>query len=215
MLPFADLIPQTNIQPGIVFPNAVRGDAVNEEVIDGLVSAGRYFCSFALESGSPRLQETMGKKLNIPRFLKNIEYAAKKGVFTNGFMMLGFPTETAAEMQQTIDVAANSKLHTASFFTVTPFPNTELHDLVKKTQPEVLKKINYNDTDYCTFKVNISAESDQTLFQYQRKANRSFFLKPSRMFRIVRDYPQRSRLLLYIPLFLNRVSKGYFNSKEK
>ena len=176
--------------------------------MDALADAGTYFSSFALESGSPRIQTLMGKNLNIPRFVHGVEMAVKRGIFANGFNMLGFPTETEAEMLQTINVACNSMLHTASFFTATPYPNTPLHDYAAKTHPEQLAKLTFKDTDFSQIYVNLSAVPDDVLFACQRKANRQFFLNPKRMGRILRDYPQPQLLWLYIPTYLSRLTKG-------
>lgn len=208
MIDFSELITQRGLRTRLAFPNGIRTDTLTKGDVDALVSAGTYFCSFALESGSPRIQEEMGKRLNIPRFLQGVEWSAKQGVFTNGFMMLGFPTETAAEMQQTIDVASNSALHTASFFTATPFPNTKLHDIVRRTQPEKLDNLNYDDKDFATFPFNLSAEPDQVFFHFQRKANRQFYAHPRRLYRILRDFPQPHLLPLYAPILLGRLTKG-------
>ena len=207
-----DLISQRGIKVNIAFPNAVRTDILDTTVIDALKDTGMYFCSFALESGSPRIQEMMGKRLNIARSLENIEYTARQKVFTNGFMMLGFPSETEAELRQTIEVACSSMLHTASFFTVTPFPNTEIYDMVTKQQSGIVESINYNNIDLCHFGVNISGVPDDVLFRYQRSANRRFFLNPHRLYRLIRDYPQPHLLPLYSYQFLSRITKGLLST---
>ena len=46
-----DLIAKRNLKLRINFPNAVRTDALTEEVVDALVGAGLYHSCFALESG--------------------------------------------------------------------------------------------------------------------------------------------------------------------
>ncbi|HDP33548.1 MAG TPA: B12-binding domain-containing radical SAM protein [Candidatus Hydrogenedentes bacterium] len=216
ILELAAVFGRRKMRPRFVFPNGLRGDILDEETIDALVDGcGMYFCSFALETGSPRLQQLMGKRLRIPRFLDNIAYAVRKGVFTNGFMMLGFPTETAEELQMTIDVANHSQLHTGSFFTVTPFPNTELYKIACQIAPEKLEAINYEDMTYISIRVNISSVSDRELFYYQRKANIQFYLNPRRFYRMWRDFPQRSLLFLYAPMALQRMTKGLlFKSDE-
>jgi len=205
---FSDLLCRRNLKVKLTFPNAIRGDILREEDADALVAAGTYFCSFALESGSPRIQQLTGKQLNIGRFLDGVAMMAGRGVFTNGFTMLGFPTETAEEMQTTIDVAAKSKLHTASCYTVTPFPNTPLYEWAKEHRPEKLKGLRYDEADFSGIRVNLSAEPDERLFYYQRKAHRQFYLKPSRLARILRDAPERGRLAQYIPILLYRSMKG-------
>ena len=161
-----------------------------------------------MESGSPRIQEHTGKRLNIPRFLQGVEMAVKRGIFANGFVMLGFPTETEEEIKQTIDVACGSALHTSSFFTVTPFPNTALYDFVLKTHPEKLARVSYAGTDYSLIQVNLSEVPDPVLFYYQRKANRRFYMSPRRIYRILRDYPQPHLLPYYIPIYVSHVTKG-------
>jgi len=213
LMAFCDLLHRRNLRIKIAFPNAVRGDILTQEDVDALADAGTYFSSFALESGSPRIQKLMGKNLNIPRFVQGVEMAVKRGIFANGFNMLGFPTETEEEMQETIDVAYNSMLHTASFFTATPFPNTTLYDFVMKTHAEQLANLSYKETDFSLIPVNLSAVPDEVLFAYQRKANRQFFLNFKRIYRILRDYPQPHLLPLYIPIYLNRATKGWFGSR--
>ncbi len=201
---FLDLIGRRNIKPKLVFPNALRTDLLTKEEITGLVEAGLYFSSFALETGSPRLQKLIKKNLDIERFLENVAFAVSKGVFANGFAMMGFPTETEAELQQTIAVACGSRLHSISFFTVTPFPGSELYQMVARDNPRLLEGLRYDDIEYANIPVNLSAVADETLFYYQRKANRRFYLSPSRLARMLRAFPQPHLLFMYIPVFIKR-----------
>lgn len=210
MFDFCDLVHKRNLKIKLAFPNGVRTDIFTEDGIDALVGAGMYFSSYALESGSPRIQQIMGKELDIPRFLQGVAWAAKRGVYTNGFSMIGFPYETAADMQMTIDVACESKLHTISFFTVTPFPGTKLYDVCRERFPERLARLNYDELTYSTAMINFSDEPDEVLFKYQRKANARFFLNPRRMYRMLRDYPKPHLLPLYAPMFFARLTKGIF-----
>ena len=57
VLAICDLIAKRNMKLRINFPNAMRTDALTEEVLDALVGAGLYHSSFALESGSPRIHQ--------------------------------------------------------------------------------------------------------------------------------------------------------------
>jgi anaerobic magnesium-protoporphyrin IX monomethyl ester cyclase len=150
----------------------------------------------------------MGKNLDIEKFLKNVALAVRKGVYSHGYAMLGFPTETAAEMEQTIAVACRSRLHTLSCFTVTPFPNTELYRLAQKTHGPAMERIQYNDGGYVTGRINLSSVPDETLFAYQRLAHRRFFMNPERLWRIFWDHPRPHLLPLYIPLLLQRTTAG-------
>ena len=121
---------------------------------------------------------------------------------------MGFPTETEEDIKQTIETACMSKLHAASFWTLIPFPKTRVYDIVMKNDPEKLKGFNYNDNEFPYIQFNFSDMPDEMLFYYQRKAHSDFYINPSRIVRIVRDYPQKQRLPMYIPEFFKRLSKG-------
>lgn len=209
LIEFCELVHKNNLKIKLAFPNGLRTDILEESEIDALVSAGTYFCAFALETGSPRLQQEMGKRLDINRFLHNVEYAVNKGIFSTGFIMLGFPTETAEEMKTTIEVACGSALHTASFFNVTPFPNTAVFEMAMKTHKEKILKHDYSNHDYASSRLNISSEPDEVVFHLQSQANKQFY-SPKRIFRIIRDTPAPSQLFLYIPHYIDRLMKGAF-----
>ena len=210
VLGICDLMAKRNLKPRINFPNGLRTDALTEEVLDALVGAGLYFSAFALESGSPRIQQLMGKQLNIDKFLQRVRWATDRGVFAHGFAMLGFPTETEEDLKATLDAACNSRLHTAAFFTVVPYPGTELYAYVAKHAPEELEGIDYDDLEYSRARINLSAVPDEVLFGCQRAAWRRFYLNPGRLARIARDYPHPWYLLHYLPPFVMRATKGLF-----
>lgn len=207
---FSDLVRARGINIGICFPNGLRADIITEETADALKSAGLYFSCLALESGSPRVQKLIEKHLNIERFFKTVDLFAARRIFTNGFNMLGFPTETRAEMEQTISLTCQSQLHTASFFTVTPFPNTKLHEMAAAIYPERVARIRYDDMDYSHTRINFSNEPDAVLFACQRYAWRRFYTNPKRILRILRDYPHPWFLMRFAPMLGTRLTKGIF-----
>ena len=209
---FCDLVHKHNLKLNLSFPNGLRTDILEEDEIDALVSIGVHFSAFSLETGSPRLQELMGKRLDIGRFLHNVEYAARKGIFCAGAVMLGFPTETEAEMRTTIDVACSSALHVASFFNVTPFPNTEVYNMAVKTHGEKVTNYDYTGYTFTHSWLNISAEPDEVVWRIQREANRRFY-SVKRLYRIVRAARSPYQLFLYAPLVLERALKGAVSRK--
>jgi anaerobic magnesium-protoporphyrin IX monomethyl ester cyclase len=211
---FCDLVHQRNLNIKIAFPNGVRTDIFQKDEIKALVEAGLNYSSYALESGSPRIQKFIQKNLDIEKYLANVETAASLGVFCYGFIMLGFPTETEADLQQTVDVVCRSKLHTASCFMVTPFPNTKLYKIVEETCPEKIAHLKYENMEYADVDVNVSEVSDDVLLSYQRKINQNFYLNPVRLYRILRDHPTPHLLPLYIPVFIKRVTRGLFSPSD-
>ena len=132
-----NLIINCNFKIKIAFPNGLRGDILEPEDIDLLKRAGTYMITFAVESGSPRVQKLINKKLDIEKVFENITYASRCDLITKGFFMIGFPGETVAEMEQTVGRAINSRLDLAHFFAVAPFPGTELATLAREMYPDL------------------------------------------------------------------------------
>lgn len=171
------------------FPNGVRADRMRVPQVDKLARAGCEYVGIAIETTSPRVQKQIRKHLRFDKLLPVIEAFAERDVLTAGFFMLGFPSETEAEMRNTVEFALRSKLHVAFFFVVTPFKGTELHAGVAGrlgTEPV--------DQLYVHQRTNMSDVDDERFFALRRKAYLRFYLDPRRMLRIWRSIPQRRQL---------------------
>jgi len=203
---FCQQLLSRNIHIKFAFPNGVRGDILTQETIEALTDAGMYFCAFAIESGSQRIQKQIRKNLNIEKCLQNICMTQKRGVYCHGFAMLGFPGEIAQEMQMTIDVVAKSCLHTASFFTVTPLPGSEMFAQITRQQSYSLNNIDYKEFSDVT--MNLSHVDNKQFLKLKRSALQQVMLYPGRITRVLRDFPQPVLLPIYLPEFIRRVTQG-------
>lgn len=187
----SDAVTGANVKFTMHMPNAVRTDILSEDVVDAMVAMGLKTCAMALESGSKRIQKLVKKNLNIEKYLQGVEMMARRRVYTYGFNMLGFPTETAEEMRQTINTAASSMLHRAIFFKATPYPGTGLYDVARELFPEKLPALDYVHFNYhVDNNVNFSAVPDEELYHYLRIAPRIFNRNAKRLYRVIRDYPE-------------------------
>lgn len=179
-----------NLSLDISFPNGLRADRMDEELIDLLKNAGTYRINYAVETASPRLQKLIKKNLDLDRTRQVIDYTSKKGILTFGFFMLGFPTETEDEMRLTVDYALKSSFHTAYFFYVNPFPGTEL---AAKYLPESSTVDETDEMAYFDLKVNLSEVPDSTLRKINKDAYKNFYFSPRRMWRTFRVVPKNLR----------------------
>jgi len=218
VIDFGQSVTGANVKIKITMGNGVRTDILTQPVVDAMCDAGLIVCGFALESGSRRIQKLIKKNLNIDKFLVGVEMMARKRVFTYGMNMFGFPTETSEEMQLTIDTATNSMLHQAFFFKATPYPKTALYDAAMEHVPDRMKELNYANHDY-QFEgvVNLSEVSDEELQNYARRAMVTFYSKPVRIARFLRDYPMPLRLVHYVPGAFNMAfskTRGLFQKNS-
>ncbi len=201
-----DLIIEKELRILLSFPNGLRTDRLDFGLLEKMKRAGVYYISIAVETASERLQKYIKKNLNLKKVNEIINSCAELGIFTRGFFMLGFPTETEDEIKKTIRFAVKSKLHTAYFFIVTPFKGTEMGDLAGN-----LEKIPYRDYDYFTGYFNLSNVSTKKLLIYQLVAWLLFNLNPYRICRVLRDF-KRKRV---IPFLMVKKISDFFKSFER
>jgi len=174
----------------ISFPNGLRADRMDEELIDLLKMAGTYRINYAVETASPRLQKLIHKNLDLGRAREVISYTAGKGIFTFGFFMMGFPTETEDEMRLTLDYALLSEFHAAYFFYVNPIPGT---DLFRRFPVSGVGQSDIESMNYFDLKVNLSEVSDKQLRKISKEAYRRFYFSPRRIWRTFKVMPKNWR----------------------
>lgn len=185
-LELADRIIEEKLNLYFSFPNGLRADMMPDHLIDRLVEMGTYRIVYAIESGSPQIQKEMRKNLNLNKAGHAIEYTASKGISVGGFFILGFLNETEEQAQMTIDFACNSRLSTASFFILSPFPKTEIYHQAMEAG------YNFEDTaltHYYALGTNISRIPDKKLHRMHNRAYRRFYLHPLRLLRFFRTTP--------------------------
>ena len=183
-----ELMLERGLHPALSFPNALRADLLREKSIDLLKRVGVGEVSVAIETASERLQTLLGKNLSLEKAGRAIDLLADRRIFTRGFFMLGFPTETEAEMRATIRFAHASRLHLALFFTPNPFRDTGLYDMFAKAGklPKDARSIDY---EYYGAPFNASEVSDAKYRLLYRWAYYGFYFNPLRAWRIARDRP--------------------------
>jgi radical SAM superfamily enzyme YgiQ (UPF0313 family) len=197
-----DLMVRRGIRMNISFPNGVRGDLMDEELLRKLKDAGTFKISYAAESGSERIQKLIRKNVKLSKLKEVIEQTDKAGIFAHGFFMLGFPTETIEDMHQTVEFALSSKLHSATFFVVNTFGGSELAKLLESEGKPV--QIAADDFSYYSSSLQLSEVPSEQIAKLVQQANRRFYSNPARILRIIRLTPRKTQLLNYLRYVLKR-----------
>jgi anaerobic magnesium-protoporphyrin IX monomethyl ester cyclase len=96
----------------LYFVNGLRADIMTRELVDLMADAGTVWVTYAVESGSPRIQKLVKKNMRLGKAAEIINYSQDRGLVVNVNTMYGFPTETGADAQQTLDYLA--RLHMPS-----------------------------------------------------------------------------------------------------
>ena len=193
-----DLIVERNIKIKIAFPNGLRGDIMDRELIRKLKQAGCYSATYAIETASPRFQGLIRKNLDLKKVRQVINWTYQEKIIPQAFFMLGFPGESKEEMERTIKCALSCDILLAIFMTVVIYPRTQLMEIAKRAYPD----FDFNNWEPASFGLRYTAETPfytkmtgEDLFKLQRDAYRRFYLRPKIMFRILWRFPKNLFLI--------------------
>ena len=179
-----DAIIERNLNIHISFPNGLRADFFDDELIDKMQRAGVYRMALGIESGSQRIQDMIQKDLDINIIYDVVEKLTQARMSVHGFFMLGFPSETRKEMKETIDFACDLGLTTANFSLVIPNPGTDLRQTFIES-----RESNFEDFSEYTFDAascNASEVGGEDLVKLKREANKKFYLSLQRFRYVLR-----------------------------
>ena len=81
----------------------------DEEAIDLMAESGCRGVFLGIESGSPTILTNMNKAATVEKYVKGIEMLRQREIMTFGSFIIGFPGETDATVQETIDFIEENK----------------------------------------------------------------------------------------------------------
>ncbi len=116
---------------GIVWGCQSRVNTIDEEMIIAMKQSGCMQIDFGVESGSQRiLDDIINKGTKINQIKKVFMLTKKYKIRTLANFMIGLPTETKDELQQTISLAEHLSADVYIFSIATPLPGTRLYDMI-------------------------------------------------------------------------------------
>ena len=127
-----------------------------DELLDELAANGLREVALGIESGSERLLKYMGKRITPDMTRSVVHRLVSRGISVKGYFILGFPTETRAELAATVrhvyDLWRIAESQPGSFrasvFEFRPYPGTpEWHRLLATGQYEPRQLLDYTAVD--------------------------------------------------------------------
>ena len=160
-----------------------RADLITPELVRVMARAGLRSIHVGIEAGSARVRdEVLHKRLDLDRLQSALEDLAQHGVHALGFFMLGSPTETVAEMLETIALARRLPLTEATFSLTSALPGTHLHarveadpsfELLDGEAIDYYNQRNFSEVD--------GHHGERTLRLLQAAALATFYVHPRRL----------------------------------
>ena len=104
-----------------------RVDTVDGDLLRAMAGAGCYQIQYGVESGSERVRALLGKPQDLATVKTTFAETRRARIETAAFFMLGVPGETAAEREQTVELALDLDPDYVSFNVCTPLPGSPLY----------------------------------------------------------------------------------------
>lgn len=170
-------------------PSGIRVDNVDDNIVKAMKNAGLYHVGIGIESGNPRVLRRIKKGITLDKAKSAIEILRGNNISVVGLFIVGIPTETYAELNDTLNFALNSKLNHAQFQIFYQVPGSE-------------------DAD------KNSLFTDNELLKLQRKFTFKFYLRPKIIWSAIKYFrPIQLKLFLHHP-FVTGWIKGRFWEKD-
>lgn len=117
---------------GLIWGCNSRADLLDEGLLEIMRKSGLRCLHIGAESASQRIiDEIYAKGIKLLDVRQAVAMAKKKNIRTMCFFMLGAPTETRREIENTISFARGLNLDEAVFNIASPMPGTRLYELAK------------------------------------------------------------------------------------
>jgi len=122
-----------NRKIGIPWDCQTRVSTVSKELLSKMREANCQQVFFGVESGCQKILDAVNKGTTVEQNKAAIKMAKKAGLFVAVSVMVGYPGETREMLKQTIDLVRNTEPDDAYICVATPYPGTELRNLIEKT----------------------------------------------------------------------------------
>lgn len=209
----ADEIRARNIDVGFVASSRVN--TVDKSLLESLKNVGMKTLYCGVESGSQRVLDLMKKGITLQQARDAFKTAKDVGVDIIGSFILGYPGETAKEMDETINFSIELDPDYSQYSILTPFPGTPIH-----SQLDHGNLLSTNDwDDYTVLKSVINYEklglSKRLVEMKLAKAYLKFYTRPRylikhrNMFKVLIQTIHRSFIK---PIFNQGTPKGWYHT---
>lgn len=183
IMDFCNEVIKRNFKAKFVMGVGMRLDIIDNELLYTMEEAGfQKNIPLGIESGSQRILDLMKKHTTIELIKEKVNLMDNYGFKPSGYFMLGYPTETKEEMEETIKLALSLPIREAGFTAFQPLPATEAtkYLMLKGELPE--------DFDFSTGtpnKITYAPEGTtlKELEQIRKGAILRFWLRPTHFWR--------------------------------
>ncbi len=166
---------------------------MDDDLLKEMKKANCRCISYGIEFGSQRMLDFVNKKITIKQIYDTINMTNKARIPIKGLFMMGYPTETKKDIEETLKLARRLKLDYLAVSIVTPYPGTQLYKYCKENG--LLRTNDWSNYDIVQLRhqaIELEHVTLEELLEYTIRINREFLLRPSYMFRMLRRHPMKA-----------------------
>lgn len=201
----------------ITWTGITRADRVDEGIIKKAKESGCVELTFGVESGSGKIRNKIIHK-NLPDFIikKAFRLCNKYNIKVNAFLMLGFPSETAKDMEKTVNFYRHHNLNIIGLHITIPLPGSEVYnDAVRsgRLSPTVIDKFACGELGEGFHGVWPYYVPDgyalKDLENYRRQAYQKFYFRPIYLIRrFFSDISSREKMMFDLRTAISLLKRG-------
>ena len=167
------------------FGNARADNLTDPAFVHRLRKSGCWMLAMGIESSSPDIRKDMVKRLEEQKIRTAFANLREAGIKSFGFFIFGYPGDSAASMDATVDYAIELDADFANFYPAVPYPGTELHE--KCRREGLLASDDWSKMEYSYYLLRSDELNERSVMAAINRAKRRFFLRPAYLARHFAD----------------------------
>jgi radical SAM superfamily enzyme YgiQ (UPF0313 family) len=167
------------------FGNARADNLTDPAFVHRLRKAGCWMLAMGIETESEEIRKDMVKKLERGKIQIALTNMRAAGIRSFAFFIFGYPGETLATINQTIEYAIELDPDFANFYPAVPYPGTALYDKVVKDG--MLVEEDWTRMEYSYYLLRGNGLDEHVVMDAINRAKRRFFMRPSYIARRLGD----------------------------
>jgi anaerobic magnesium-protoporphyrin IX monomethyl ester cyclase len=172
--------------PDLLWICHARATEINEGIAEAMARSGCKEVQVGVESGNQHLLDAMSKGITIEDIRTAFKVLKKNKIKSWATFVLGTPDETQQTFAETVTFAKEIDPTYSSFILLLPFPGSQLYDDYK--QRGWLRSTRWGDFNWYSVPVFITERLSQNdLMRMQKSAYLAFYLRPKKLFSILKD----------------------------
>ena len=159
------------------FGNARADNLTDPAFVHRLRKAGCWMLAMGIETESEEIRKDMVKKLERVKIQTALNNMRDAGIRSFAFFIFGYPGESLATINQTIEYAIELNPDFANFYPAVPYPGTALYD--KVVRDGLLVEEDWARMEYSYYLLKGNGLDEHVVMDAINRAKRRFFMRPS------------------------------------